>query len=116
MLLDYLYHCFSILARKLKGQPNIYQGWGRGVRVWGYSEQSWEGRLSPLPCPQILRNATQSLSREAAGRNPMDLKQPAALSPLEGREAAAEGAERKGEERREREKKLELPIDSLLDS
>ena len=43
----------------------------------------------------------------------MDLEQPAALSPLEGREAAAEGAERK-EDRREREKKLELPVDSLL--
>ena len=84
-----------------------------GSRGWGYSEQSWEGRLSPLPRPQILRNATQSLSREAAGRNLMDLEQPAALSPLEGREAAAEGAERK-EDRREREKKLELPVDSLL--
>ena len=75
----------------------------RGSRGWGYSEQSWEGRFSPLPRPQILRNATQSLSREAAGRNLMDLEQPAALSPLEGREAAAEGAERKGEDRRERE-------------
>lgn len=32
----------------------------------------------------------------------MDLEQPASLSPLEGREAAAEGAERKGEDRREK--------------
>ena len=32
----------------------------------------------------------------------MDLEQPAALSPLERREAAAEGAERKGEDRREK--------------
>ena len=40
----------------------------------------------------------------------MDLEQPAALSPLERREAAAEGAERKGEDRSISTKTLENKI------
>ena len=45
----------------------------------------------------------------------MDPEQPAALWPLEGEEEAAEGG--RGERRRqEREKKLEFPVDPLLDS